>query len=160
MFKFISCHHGLIWFIIIIFWTVYWFMFICTLLFWHLLSLTLLAKSISYGNAHLIHQEGKVYPSISYASGCPKPGKWAIMYMNVRCVYLPLFLRYSIGFRNCFNSAVFLLSLSVHRLSSVVCYLFTFESSPLQPLGQMNRHLAGMIYRRSSIKIAHFVLIR
>jgi hypothetical protein len=35
-----------------------------------------------------------------------------------------------------------------------------YESSPLKPLGQMNRNLVGSIYGRSSMKIAHFVLIR
>jgi hypothetical protein len=34
-----------------------------------------------------------------------------------------------------------------------------FKSFPLKPLGQMNRHLVGSIYWRSSIKIAHFVPI-
>ena len=34
------------------------------------------------------------------------------------------------------------------------------KSSPLKPLGQMNRNLVGSIYRRSSIKNAHFVPIR
>ena len=34
------------------------------------------------------------------------------------------------------------------------------KSSPLKLLGQMNRNLVGSIYRRSSIKIAHIVLIR
>ena len=33
------------------------------------------------------------------------------------------------------------------------------KSSPLKPLGQMNENLVGSIYGRSSIKIAHFVLI-
>ena len=33
------------------------------------------------------------------------------------------------------------------------------KSSPLQPLGQMNRNLVESIYDRSSMKIAHFVLI-
>jgi hypothetical protein len=33
------------------------------------------------------------------------------------------------------------------------------DSSPLKPFGQMNRNLVGSIYGRSSIKIAHFVLI-
>jgi hypothetical protein len=31
------------------------------------------------------------------------------------------------------------------------------KSSPLKPLGQMNRNLVGSIYGRSSIKDAHFV---
>jgi hypothetical protein len=31
------------------------------------------------------------------------------------------------------------------------------KSSPLKPLGQMNRNLVGSIYGRSSMKIAHFV---
>jgi hypothetical protein len=31
--------------------------------------------------------------------------------------------------------------------------------SPLKPLVQINRNLVGSIYGRSSIKIAHFVLI-
>ena len=35
-----------------------------------------------------------------------------------------------------------------------------FKSSPPKPLGQMNRNLVGSIYGRSSIKIAHFILIR
>ena len=34
-----------------------------------------------------------------------------------------------------------------------------FKSSPLKPLGQMNRSLVGSIYGRSSIKIAYFVSI-
>jgi hypothetical protein len=34
------------------------------------------------------------------------------------------------------------------------------KSSPLNPLGQMNRNLWGSIYGRSSIKIAHFVPFR
>ena len=33
------------------------------------------------------------------------------------------------------------------------------KSSPLKPLGQMNRNLVGSIYGRSSIRIAHFVPI-
>jgi hypothetical protein len=31
------------------------------------------------------------------------------------------------------------------------------KSSPLKPLGEMNRNLVGSIYGRSSVKIAHFV---
>jgi hypothetical protein len=34
------------------------------------------------------------------------------------------------------------------------------KSSPLKPLGQMNRNLVGNIYGRFSLKIAHFVMIR
>jgi hypothetical protein len=34
-----------------------------------------------------------------------------------------------------------------------------FNSSPLKPLGQMNRNLVGSIYGRSSVKITHFVPI-
>jgi hypothetical protein len=34
-----------------------------------------------------------------------------------------------------------------------------FKSSPLKPLGQMNRNFVGSIYGRSSVKIAHFVPI-
>jgi hypothetical protein len=34
------------------------------------------------------------------------------------------------------------------------------KSSSLKPLRQMNRNLVGSIYGRSSIKIAHFVLLR
>jgi hypothetical protein len=34
------------------------------------------------------------------------------------------------------------------------------KSSPLKPLGQMNRNLVGSIYGSSSIKTAHFVPIR
>jgi hypothetical protein len=34
------------------------------------------------------------------------------------------------------------------------------KSSPLKPLGQMNRDLVGNIYIMSSIKIAYFVPIR
>jgi membrane protein DedA with SNARE-associated domain len=33
------------------------------------------------------------------------------------------------------------------------------KSSPLKPLGQMNRNLVGSIYGMSSMKIAHFVPI-
>jgi hypothetical protein len=39
-------------------------------------------------------------------------------------------------------------------------WLISKTSSPLQPLSQMNRNLAGSIYGRSTIKIAHFVPIR
>ena len=48
-----------------------------------------------------------------------------------------------------------------HHLASVVCRpsLFTFQSSPLKPLSQMNSNLVGSIYGRSSITIAHFVPI-
>jgi hypothetical protein len=35
-----------------------------------------------------------------------------------------------------------------------------FKSSSLKPLTQINRNLVGSIYGRSSIEIAHFVLIR
>jgi hypothetical protein len=35
-----------------------------------------------------------------------------------------------------------------------------FYSSPLKPLGQMNRNLVGSLYGRSSVKIAHIVPIR
>jgi hypothetical protein len=34
-----------------------------------------------------------------------------------------------------------------------------FKSSPLKPLGQMNRNLVGVIYGMSSMKTAHFVPI-
>jgi hypothetical protein len=34
------------------------------------------------------------------------------------------------------------------------------DSSPLKPFGQMNRNLVGSIYGKSSVVIAHFVLIR
>jgi hypothetical protein len=33
----------------------------------------------------------------------------------------------------------------------------SFKSSPLKPLGQMNRNLVGSIYGMSSMKIAHSV---
>jgi hypothetical protein len=46
-----------------------------------------------------------------------------------------------------------------HHLASVVRWLFTFSSSPLKPLSQMNWNLVGSIYGRSFIKIAHFVPI-
>jgi hypothetical protein len=36
-------------------------------------------------------------------------------------------------------------------------WLISKKSSPLKPLGQMNRNLVGSIYGRSSIKDAHFV---
>jgi hypothetical protein len=39
-------------------------------------------------------------------------------------------------------------------------WLTSKKSSPLKPLGQMNRNLVGSIYIMSSIKIAHFVPIR
>jgi hypothetical protein len=38
-------------------------------------------------------------------------------------------------------------------------WLISKKSSPLKPLGQMNRNLVGSIYGRSSIKNAHFGLI-
>jgi hypothetical protein len=34
------------------------------------------------------------------------------------------------------------------------------KSSPLKQFSRMNRNLVGSIYRRSSIQIAHFVLVR
>jgi purine-cytosine permease-like protein len=39
-------------------------------------------------------------------------------------------------------------------------WLISKKSSPLKPLGQMNRNLVGSILERSSIKIAHLVQIR
>jgi hypothetical protein len=33
------------------------------------------------------------------------------------------------------------------------------KSTPLKPLGQINRNMAGSIYGMSSMKIAHFVSI-
>jgi hypothetical protein len=35
-----------------------------------------------------------------------------------------------------------------------------FDSSPLQPFGQMNRNFVGSIYGKSSVVIAHVVPIR
>jgi hypothetical protein len=43
--------------------------------------------------------------------------------------------------------------------NSCFWYANFLKSSPLKPLGQMNRNLIGSIYGRSSIKIAHFVPI-
>jgi hypothetical protein len=42
------------------------------------------------------------------------------------------------------------------------CFWLTdfYKSSPLKPLGQMNRKLVGSIYGRLSIKYAYFVPIR
>jgi hypothetical protein len=39
-------------------------------------------------------------------------------------------------------------------------WLISKKSSPLKLLGKMNRNLVGSIYGRSSIKIAHFAVIR
>ena len=39
------------------------------------------------------------------------------------------------------------------------CFWLADFSSPLKPLGEMNRNLVGSIYGRSSIKSAHFVPI-
>ena len=39
-------------------------------------------------------------------------------------------------------------------------WLISKKLSPLKPLGQMNRNLVGSILGRSSIKIAHLILIR
>jgi 2-polyprenyl-6-methoxyphenol hydroxylase-like FAD-dependent oxidoreductase len=39
-------------------------------------------------------------------------------------------------------------------------WLISKKSSPLKPLGQMNRNLVGCILGKSSIKIAHFVQAR
>ena len=39
-------------------------------------------------------------------------------------------------------------------------WLISKKSSPLKPLGQMNRNLVGSILGRSSIKISNLVLIR
>jgi hypothetical protein len=39
-------------------------------------------------------------------------------------------------------------------------WLISKKSSPLKPLGQMNRNLVGSIIGRSSIKNAHLVSIR
>jgi hypothetical protein len=36
---------------------------------------------------------------------------------------------------------------------------FKKKSFPLKPLGQMNRNLVASIYGKSSLMIAHFVLI-
>ena len=39
-------------------------------------------------------------------------------------------------------------------------WLSSKTSSPLKLLGEMNQYLVGIIYGRSSMKIAHIVLIR
>jgi hypothetical protein len=39
-------------------------------------------------------------------------------------------------------------------------WLISKKSSPLKPLGQINRNMVGSILERSSIKIAHLVPIR
>jgi hypothetical protein len=39
-------------------------------------------------------------------------------------------------------------------------WLISKKSSPLKPLGQMNRNMEGSILGRSSIKIAHLIPIR
>ena len=39
-------------------------------------------------------------------------------------------------------------------------WLISKKSSPLKPFSKMNRNLVGSILERSSIKIAHLVLIR
>jgi hypothetical protein len=44
-----------------------------------------------------------------------------------------------------------------------ICFLLSFtlkKSSPLKPLGQMNRNLVGSFLGKSSINIAHLVPIR
>ena len=46
-----------------------------------------------------------------------------------------------------------------HLMLSFFCQLFTFESSPLRPMGQMNQNLVGSIYGRTFIKSTHFVPI-
>jgi hypothetical protein len=54
----------------------------------------------------------------------------------------------------------------MHPIKFSKCsYLYTdiadfLKSSPLKPLGEMNRNLVGSIYGRSSVKNAHFVPIR
>jgi hypothetical protein len=50
----------------------------------------------------------------------------------------------------------FLISQSETRID----WLISKKSSPLKQLDQMNRNLVGSILGRSSIKIAHLVLIR
>jgi hypothetical protein len=55
---------------------------------------------------------------------------------------------------------------SVHLASEISVFKMQLSlqisktTSPLKPLGQMNRNLVGSIYGRSSVKIAHFVPIR
>jgi hypothetical protein len=54
-------------------------------------------------------------------------------------------------------------SWSVNNMATTgnTCFwLVDFKKSSLKPLDQMNRNLVGSIYGRSSIKIAHFILIR
>jgi hypothetical protein len=51
-------------------------------------------------------------------------------------------------------------STNMAAISNSCFWLADFlKSSPLKPLGQMNRNLVGSIYGESSIKIAHFVLV-
>ena len=56
----------------------------------------------------------------------------------------------------CQRQCELLPSLGVRRL---IRLLFTFYSSPLKTLSQMNWNLVGSIYGRSSLKSAHFVII-
>jgi hypothetical protein len=51
-------------------------------------------------------------------------------------------------------------SLGVRHLSSVIRLLFTFKSSPLKTLSQMNWNLVGSIYGRFSLMSAHLVMIQ
>ena len=44
-----------------------------------------------------------------------------------------------------------------HHLASVVCKLFTFQSSSPKPLGQLEPNLAGMFLGWSSTKLLFFV---
>ena len=59
-----------------------------------------------------------------------------------------------------FISAGFVNKHSRHWQFLVLIGRFLNKSSPLKPLGQMNRNLVGNIYGKFSIMISHFVPIR
>jgi hypothetical protein len=71
---------------------------------------------------------------------------------NKNCLWWPCYLT-DLHFTG--DICIFYFLVFCHHLASVVSKLFTFESSPVKPPGQMNQNLVGSICGRSSIKIAN-----
>jgi hypothetical protein len=74
---------------------------------------------------------------------------------NKNCLWRPYLLMDRDKISNLYRG----LAIDASHQVLVSDWLISKKSSPLKPFNQINRNLVGIIYGRSSIKIAHFVPI-